>query len=525
MQGKKHQLHPGRSGQKLRAESTEVQSPALLSNGERIIATLNRQPPFPSLLVSDDPIVKVRRLRFMHVQPLELEEEATCKPIRNVENKVPGGEIALEMVSDEVQTEMALYFCSKKKQQPRVDTTRLCLPYYRVMIAALCLGSQIGADLEQQHLPEGRVRRLLFLGNGAGALSSFCARAFPAWEFDAVEKDAAVSEAGKLYFSSPYQCPAICQNAIDFLQDAVELKRCWNTVLIDINVSGSDDGTLGGRLKEGNASSSKLKAAVPKPSKFIPLLASVVNGPQGGVVIINVLGGSHEEKKKLQNRFRSCFESVRWLTSQEMASSTNNAVLVATAANCFGRTAMIGRESFGESLARWIFTLSKMEGRDASSSLTCGADVVSSQLLLPMTFIETMNERKYCDGSSSWINEVDQGGCHKKRRRQRKRRMYSSEGPNPLLGISCGSEGNNGDGCIVGEETVQEVQKGEGKISERMLVNREKPKGHQTKRRRDNNNKEEEEPLLQSVLLRQQWQQQQLVGALEQCYFFIDDPL
>ena len=233
-----------------------------------VVKVVRREAPLPTLLVSDEVAdegaARVRRLRFF----------------------LPDGASSAELVSDHVQTEMLL------RTRGRVDRGCLRHLYHRLMIAGLCC----------QARPATRARRVCVLGHGAGALSTFLSHVLRA-AVTAVDSDASVVSLGRQFFGD---CtPIHVCDAAEFVTAQKGSDR-FDAVLIDINAAGEP-------------------LAAPPARLYSPAVVSALRR-LSGLVIVNVLEGSEDDRHCVARAFASEFAHVMWLRAPLLCS---NHVLVA----------------------------------------------------------------------------------------------------------------------------------------------------------------------------------------------------
>ena len=236
-----------------------------------------------SILVSDETAedgARVRRMRFFHAPPGGAGDPS------GRDRSCVGDPVAL--VSSIIQTEMLL------RGDGTVEPTCLRSRWHALMVAALaCTGSP---------------RRVLVLGHGGGALSSFLRQALGC-EVTAVDFSAAVASLARAHFGDGAQVH-VCDAASYVKRSASS--REWDTVFVDLN--GSREAAL----------------AAPPASMYtaeaVRDLASCAP-----VVITNVLPAHHsraEDLQRVRDGFHAQFSTVRWLRS----TACDNRVLVAARA-------------------------------------------------------------------------------------------------------------------------------------------------------------------------------------------------
>ena len=265
-------------------EAADRRNGSVRSSAKTVAVVSERSPIEATILVSDETAAdgaRVRRIRFFQAATA-----CTSDPTGLPHGFERGG--ADFLVSSIIQTEMLL------RDDGTVDSTCLRSSWHTLMVAALALASCDSLD------------RVLVLGHGGGALSSFLQQALGC-EVTAIDFSAAVASLARAHFADSGTRVHVC-DAEWYVKDAAS-SQTWDAIFVDLSASHED-----------------ALAAPPAcmyTAETVHALASCAP-----VVITNALAANRSHAgdwRRVRDAFRSHFAHVRWLRS----SACDNRVLVA----------------------------------------------------------------------------------------------------------------------------------------------------------------------------------------------------
>ena len=266
-------------------EAADRRGGSVRSRAKPVAVVSERSPIEATMLVSDETAqdgVRVRRMRFFQAA-----NACTLDPT-GLPRDFERGEADL-LVSNIIQTEMLL------RDDGTVDCMCLRSGWHKLMVAALALATCDSLD------------RVLVLGHGGGALSSFLQQALGC-EVTAIDFSAAVASLARAHFADSGTRVHVC-DAEWYVKDAAGSQTVWDAIFVDLSASNED------------------ALAAPPASMYtaetVHALASCAP-----VVITNALAASRSHAGdwwRVRDAFRSHFAHVRWLRS----SACDNRVLVA----------------------------------------------------------------------------------------------------------------------------------------------------------------------------------------------------
>jgi predicted O-methyltransferase YrrM len=266
-------------------ETADRRVGSVRTSAKPVAVVSERCPIEATILVSDETAedgVRVRRMRFFQAATA-----CTSDPT-GVPRDFEHGEADGLLVSSIIQTEMLL------RDDGTVDCMCLRSGWHTLMVAALALASGDSLD------------RVLVLGHGGGALSSFLQQALGC-EVTAIDFSAAVASLARAHFADSGTRVHVC-DAEWYVKDAAS-SQIWDAIFVDLSASHED-----------------ALAAPPAcmyTAETVHALASCAP-----VVITNALAANRSHTgdwRRVRDAFRSHFAHVRWLRS----SACDNRVLVA----------------------------------------------------------------------------------------------------------------------------------------------------------------------------------------------------
>ena len=272
-------------------EAADRRGGSVRTSAKPVAVVSERSPIEATILVSDETAedgARVRRMRFFQAAGCASSTACTSDPTgvpRDFERSE--AETSL-LVSSIIQTEMLL------RDDGTVDSMYLRSGWHKLMVAALALASCDSLD------------RVLVLGHGGGALSSFLQQALGC-EVTAIDFSAAVASLARAHFADSGTRVHVC-DAEWYVKDAAS-SQTWDAIFVDLSASHED-----------------ALAAPPAcmyTAETVHALASCAP-----VVITNALAANRSHAgdwRRVRDAFRSHFAHVRWLRS----SACDNRVLVA----------------------------------------------------------------------------------------------------------------------------------------------------------------------------------------------------